>query len=190
MRKSSASGSPSRRSKPLSAFEKDVASLGTLPITGMLLAIDPSSGSRDSQPGYAIFKEGRLIDAGHIRVTAGQAIHTRLFELRRSLAEDFTMPDVLVTENIPPFMGGGFNRNILNLHYSIGVVLSMFLVPTIRVTPMTWQKNISKENYRKTDMNDAIMIGYAVVKAVSDRAGIECATPYNEILELTHGESK
>jgi hypothetical protein len=152
--------------------------LGTLPLTGTMLAIDPSSGSRESQPGFALFNKGILVDAGTIEVTAGDDIHRRLFELRRSLMEDFTVPDVLITELIPPFMNTGFNRSILNLHYSVGVVLSVFYCPTIRIPPTVWRKHID-DAYIKSDRNDAIMLGYTVIDYLCKEHG------YDNLIDLS-----
>lgn len=177
-----------KKSKAISKYEKDLAKLGSLPMTGTVLAIDPSSGSVGSQPGFALFREGRLVEAGTIRVTPGDDIHARLFELRRSLMEDFTTPDVLVTENIPPFMGGGFNRAILNLHYSVGVILSVFLAKTIRVTPITWQKNISKDSYCKSDTHDSIMMGLKVISDVQRKYGVDAEPEFSRLVALTHKE--
>lgn len=174
--------------KAISKYEKDLAKLGSLPISGTLIAIDPSSGSVGSMPGFALFKAGRLLEAGTIRVTPGNDIHTRLFELRRSLMEDFETPDILVTENIPPFMGGGFNRAILNLHYSVGVILSVFLAKTIRVTPITWQKNINKETYRKSDTNDAIMMGLKVISDIQKKYNVEHEPEFTKLCNITHGD--
>jgi hypothetical protein len=104
--------------------------------------------------------------------------------------EDFSTPDLLVTENIPPFMNGGFNKAILNLHYSVGVILSTFLVPTIRVQPVSWHR-FEKEwqaegwgEYIKKDSNDAVMLGYTVIALASRQADLGCASLESHVINL------
>jgi hypothetical protein len=135
-------------------------------------------------PGFAYYVKGVLVDAGTIKVIPGDDIHRRLFELRRSLMEDFAVPDVLITENIPPFMDGGFNKSILNLHYSVGVVMSVFYCVMARIPPLVWRKYIP-ENYNKTDRNDAIMLGYTAIKFAADYYGEPC--PAEPALSLVGG---
>lgn len=175
-----------RKRKPLTKLEQELSALGRIPIEGMLLAVDPSSGSRESQPGFALFMDGVLKEAGTIRVTPGDNIHKRLYELRRSLMEDFAVPHMLVTENLPPFMSGGFNRSVLNLHYSVGVIMSVFLCPCARVHPKGWRAHIDADKYIKSDRNDAIMLGYTAIHDTCNLLGIDCTQDWEEILKLTH----
>jgi hypothetical protein len=173
--------------KAVTKTDKAVVALGRAPLEGTLLAIDPSSGSRGSMPGFAFFVKGVLKDAGTIQVIPGDDIHRRLFELRRSLMEDFSIPDVLITENIPPFMDGGFNKSVLNLHYSVGVVMSVFYCNMARIPPAVWRKYIP-DNYEKTDRNDAIMLGYTAIRIAADYYGEEC--PAEAALSLVRGGAK
>jgi hypothetical protein len=149
--------------KKKSAIELSVEKYASILIEGTVLSIDPSIGSRESQPGWALFKKGNLITGGTIKITPGKDVHSRLFDLRQSLMNEFETPDLLITENIPPFMSSGFTGNLLSLHYSVGVILSVFLCPVIRVAPVSWKKEV-EDGYKKTDMNDAIMLGFTVVK--------------------------
>jgi len=140
--------------------------LGEL-LNGEILAIDPSSGSANSQPGYAIYKAGQLVDSGLVRIRSGDDISNRLYRLARSLREDFSKPDLLVTENIPPFMGEGpgasfATRNVISLHQSVGVVMSIWDVPVLQVSPRSW-RSLVPDNYFKTDENDAIMLGWTAI---------------------------
>lgn len=140
---------------------------------GKLLAIDPSSGSKESQPGYCIFKAGQFVDSGIIRIEYRQSLQLRLYSLRETLQRDFAdvNPDVLVVENIPPFIAapgkfGGNTKSILSLHKAVGVTVSCFNCPLIEVAPISWRKQIP-ENYRKTDENDSIMMALTVLKVAS-----------------------
>lgn len=133
---------------------------------GQLLAIDPSSGSEGSMPGFAIFKEGRLISCGTIKLPAGGELHLRLQELARTLREEFEVPDVLVVEQIAPYIKGFFN---LSLHKSIGATVSAIPCKSlVEISPSSWHAAIRKmgieDSYVKSDVNDAIFMGYCVVK--------------------------
>ena len=150
-----------------SKLDKAVASnIGPL-LNGTILAIDPSSGSANSQPGYALFKSGQLEDSGLVRIRSGDEVHNRLYRLSHSLREDFEQPDLLVTENIPPFMGEGpgaafATRNVISLHQSVGVIMSIWDVPVLLVSPRSW-RSLVPDNYHKSDENDAIMLGWTAI---------------------------
>jgi hypothetical protein len=129
-------------------------------IGGNVLAIDPSSGSAKSQPGYAVWQAGELMDSGIIRIQPGGELSNRLFHLADSLRREFQTPDLLITEGISIIMSGtGFSGpSMISLQRAIGVVQSCFDCPCLEVAPRTWRKYIP-EGYIKTDENDAIMIG-------------------------------
>lgn len=152
-------------------------------ITGTVIAIDPSSGSRESMPGYAIFRAGELVDSGYIALQHNEDLRKRLHDLRRSLTEQFQVPDILVTENIPPVMTGKgfFNRSMVSLQRAIGVVQSIWDVPCIEVAPITWRQNIP-DDYRKTDETDAIMMALTVLKAAREIAGLP-PVPFTDALK-------
>ena len=58
-------------------------------IEGHVLAIDPSSGSRDSMPGYAVFFKGQLLDSGLIEVARGRELNRKLFIIGETLRTQF-----------------------------------------------------------------------------------------------------
>ena len=159
----------------MSKIEEAINPVKATILSGTVLAVDPSSGSKESMPGYAIFKAGIFVDSGVIRIQHRQTLQQRLFDLRESLQNDFKdlAPDVLVVENIPPFIaskGGGAafgaTKSILSLHKAVGVTVSCFSCPLIEVSPISWRKYIP-ENYRKTDENDSIMMALTVLKIAS-----------------------
>jgi hypothetical protein len=157
----------------MSKLADGIAPLKEKILSGTILAIDPSSGSRESMPGYCIFKNGQFVDSGIIRIKLGQ-LNNRLFQLRQALMDDFKdiQPDILVTENIPPVMlgqGKFVNRSMLSLQKSVGVVISCFDCPLIEVAPISWRKYIP-ENYVKSDEVDAIMMAITVMKVATDGA--------------------
>lgn len=157
----------------MSKIEEAIAPLVNKILNGTVLAIDPSSGSKESMPGYAIFRNGEFVDSGVIRLQWKQALAGRLFDLREALQKDFECPDVLVVENIPPFIGGkqggghyNASNSILSLHKAVGVTVSCFDCPLVQVAPISWRKRIP-ENYKKTDECDAIMMALTVLKIAS-----------------------
>lgn len=178
-----------------SVLETEVsANLNNL-LNGTVLAIDPSSGSAGSQPGYAIFAGGVLRDSGLVRIRSGDHISNRLYRLSKTLREEFSQPNVLVTENIPPFMGEGpgaafATRNVISLHQSIGVVMSVWDSPVIQVSPRTW-RSLIPDNYLKSDENDAIMLGWTAIAKAREIEGEEVPPMSDRLIhKLTTGEWK
>lgn len=157
------------------------------------LAIDPSSGSYSSQPGYALYKEGVLEDSGIVNIHSGDHVANRLYRLRNILQTEFETPDILVIENIPPFMAekGGSQfatRNVISLHQSIGVVMSIWDVPVITVSPKSW-RFLTPDGYKKDDEHDAIMIGWAAIEKARSLAGSESVSLSKDLLhKLTTGQ--
>lgn len=157
--------------KPKTKLEIAVLKYASLILEGRILAVDPSSGSSKSLPGYAIYEKGKLIDSGVISVDTGKVLNVKLRMIADSLRNEFPVPDVLVIENLPPFMGNagdgpgfGFNKSILNLHRSVGAIMSAVpCEPIVEVAPVSWRKNVP-DNYVKSDENDAILMGYTVVR--------------------------
>lgn len=136
-----------------------------------MLAIDPSSGSEKSQPGYAIYQAGELVDSGLVRIHYGDHIANRLYRLQKTLKEEFKQPDILVTEHLAPFMGEGkgsffSTRNVISLHQSVGVIMSVWDVPVLVVSPRSWHA-LTPDNYLKSDENDAIMLGWTALHKAS-----------------------
>lgn len=146
---------------PTGKMETQVAGLLVTVLEGRLLSIDPSSGSRQSMPGYAIWESGKLKDSGVLQIEYSDYVNVRLQRIADSLRNEFEVPDILVIENIPPKIG--FGRGPLNLHRAVGAIMSAVRCgPIIEVAPISWRKYIP-EGYRKTDENDAIMFGYCVI---------------------------
>lgn len=136
-------------------------------LEGTFLAIDPSSGSSSSMPGYAVFLNGNLVESGIISVSPAAKKNTRLFGITDSLRTEFDHPDVIAIENIPPmtFKGGGMSGwSLVALQRSIGAIISVFDCEYIEVAPIAW-KSYRFEGYEKNDQNDAICIGLCVIAA-------------------------
>ncbi len=120
---------------------------------GKVLCIDPSSGSASSKPGFAYFEGGVLKEIGDINVQGGRPLWIRLQELGGALRKYWPDVDVLITENIPPFMAKGKeaqwrNVAVVNLHKSIGTILGAVEAKAfVEVTPGSWHKfQVSQAN--------------------------------------------
>lgn len=158
-------------------------------LTGKVLAIDPSSGSVESSPGYALYTAGVLTEAGTLDIGTGGHAHKRFYELRKTLMEEFECPDVLVIENIAPMMSHKFmGAGVLNLHRAVGVVLSCFPVPVVWISPVHWQKNVNRETYPKSDVNDAILLGFTAIKQAAFLQGRVCPTSDKELHDWIYKE--
>jgi hypothetical protein len=181
--------------KELTSLEKQLVGHVDKIKNGSVLAIDPSSGSYSSQPGYAIYKNGQLDDSGIVEIHSGDHISNRLHRLAKALKEEFDEPALLITENIPPFMAEKgtspfATRNVISLHQSVGVIMSVWDVPVITVSPRTWRSFIP-DGYMKDDEHDAIMIGWAAVQYAKRLEGeTKEEIPEDVIIKLTTGEWK
>lgn len=114
-------------------------------------------------PGYAIYKAGQLVDSGFIQVSRDREFNRKLFQISACLRESFEEPDILIVENIPPFIkSSAFSRNVISLHRAVGAIIASWDKPLVEVPPVTWHK-YTPDNYEKTDEKDAIMIGYAAL---------------------------
>ena len=179
--------------KELTSLEKQILPHVDKVRTGIILAIDPSSGSHRSQPGYALYKKGKLEDSGIVEIHSGDHISNRLHRLSTALSGEFDEPDILVTENIPPFMAEKGSspfatRNVISLHQSVGVIMSVWDVPVITVSPRTWRSYIP-EGYIKDDEHDAIMIGWSAIQAYRKIENEPLfPIPENMFKKLTTGE--
>lgn len=166
-----------------SRLQEDCEKYSGLLEKGRVLAIDPSSGSAGSMPGYAYIEQSTLVESGTFQIKLGD-IHTRLWSLSAGLRDSFRDIDVLIIEQLPPFMqsaGSTFkSRSVVNLHMSVGAVFAALgYAVTIGVSPSSWHADARKLkfDYEKTDENDALMLAYAVFS----RADVEVAGLLNKL---------
>lgn len=140
-------------------------------------AVDPSSGSVNSQPALCrINKEGMVrVEGLEIGSKKHQPdLHERLRKLHLLLnEEEVEGPILLVIEGIPPYMasrGTDFkNKAVVNLHKSVGVVLAARdWDEVIEVYPQSWHTYLKHKDlfdkYDKSDMNDALVLGMLVAE--------------------------
>lgn len=129
-------------------------------LNGVVLAIDPSSGSKTSQPGFAIFVNGGLQTCGTIEIPHAD-IAIRLQTLYRKIRALLPVPpDVLLIEQI----GGKAHHMLLE---AVGVSIVAADTPiTLRVHNRFWKAYAAcSPDYTKGDELDARMIGESVIAA-------------------------
>lgn len=138
-------------------------------LEGKVLAIDPSSGSASSLPGYALFEAGKLKESGLIELKIGKELPRRLEDLARSLREDFEEVDVLVIEDIPVRSHGRHGGAHASLMKAVGCILGAAKrKQTVEMAIPTWKSYLRKTveqfpDYNKDDDWDAIVMGYCAI---------------------------
>lgn len=159
--------------KPKSVLEKEVAKYLNLILTGRMLVVDPSSSSRSSQPGYALFEGGVLKDMGVLEISPGMALNRKLHRLVSSLRADFPKVDVLVIELISPFFGKrGFNKPNVSLQRACGATMGGVEAEVcLEVAPVSWHKYMP-DGYTKNDAGDALLMGLTVLRIADQLNGV------------------
>lgn len=147
---------------------KSIGRRANLILAGRMLVLDPSCGSMSSQPGYAEYINGELIDSGVVEMPVEAQLTRRLYYLGRTLREQFPEKyDVVVVEDIPILRFSKFGRSLasqVSLHYAVGVIYSAFNCDTfLKVAPATWH-SFAPDSYIKSDESDALVMGHAVLR--------------------------
>jgi hypothetical protein len=136
-------------------------------LTGCVLAIDPATGGK-SQPGYAVYRRGVLVQSGIIELPKKLDIYRRLpilYDAVRALVLD--PPDILVIEAMHSTMTHD------HLMFAVGATLAATRTPTVIELPVNMWKAVAKgdEDYKKGDEQDAIMIGFAAIQFAREQTG-------------------
>lgn len=139
-------------------------------LKGTFISIDPSCGSNNSMPAYAIYKESRLVRSGTIQLNLNKDTEYRLKDLSKQLSNIIPMDvDVAVIENIPVMPGKFSHKGLSSLFKSVGTIIGAFSVienPNlifINIMPISWRK-YAPAGYVKSDVGDAILIGNAAIQ--------------------------
>lgn len=136
-------------------------------LTGRVLAIDPSTGSASSKPGFAWFEKGELVESGEISLDITANRSKRLYEISRTVREEFDQPDVLVVEYIPPVTYRGGNQmngvSLMALQKAIGAILAAHPVEHLLEIPAAAWRKWKPESYIKSDEMDAISLGLCAI---------------------------
>ena len=138
-------------------------------LKGNMLALDPSCASTSSDPGYAIFRKGKLADRGIIEVEGkgSMTVPQRLQAIRRCMIDDFSEEniDVIVIEDVSklPYRTGSNQTTKAQ-----GVMIAALdCEKVLEIHPSVWQ-NLSRDlTYEKSDDMDAEYIGRAILKVLS-----------------------
>lgn len=127
---------------------------------GTVLAIDPSSGSANSMPGFSIWTGAELVLSGTIKIDSKKVIYHRLTDLYFKIFElTEVRPDVLVIESVNKMQAHAF------LLWAVGVSIAAAAAPvSIEIHNCLW-KAVAKATpaYKKSDAADAEMMGRAVI---------------------------
>jgi hypothetical protein len=172
-----------RTSYGLANIQKRIIGIEDLILKGTVLSIDPSCVSATSNPAYALYEGGELIEVNEIDcISPRLALETRLQLLGKFCREEFEEPDVLAIEHI--VMGGRLNMQ--STIRSTGAIIGNFETEhVIPIPPLVWQKIALKhlnlegdsdyskyKEYKlhyKSDKADAIWIGRAIIELAKEQ---------------------
>lgn len=150
---------------------KEIRENSDLLLKGPVLIIDPSIGSTSSMPGYAVYTKGELLASGILKLDPTGPIGTRLNALYTSLKmlEYVYSPAVLGYEKIPITAHGGRSQlSQTSLLMALGVTQMAFhSIPQVGIMPISWKKMV-RDTYRKGDEEDAIEMGWILIRTAMD----------------------
>lgn len=129
-------------------------------LRGTMVVIDPSSGSKGSMPGFAIFSHGLLKRSGTLHIEHKLVVTTRLEQLYDRAQELLPEPpDVFAIESIHKGMAHQF------LLWAVGASFAAVRAPIKLQVPIAFWKAYAKTqaDYEKGDESDAIMMGQALI---------------------------
>jgi len=124
-----------------------------------MLAVDPASGGT-SMPGYSVWRDGHLDEAGTIDIPKGLPPHLRLHELQTCLLADFPAVDLLGIEMLRGSMVP------YSLWWACGATIaSIKCAELIEIPIMVW-KAVAKQLtvYEKGDDADAVVLGMTLIE--------------------------
>ena len=149
---------------------QSIKPLASLILDGKILCIDPSTGSQSSMPGFAWYEKGKLVECGTIEVDYRLNRSLRLYEIARTIREDFPVPDILIVEYIPPvsYRGGMNSVAVMALQKSLGAIIGALPFQNLIEIPTSAWKKYKTEDYVKSDEWDAITIGRCAVEVAKE----------------------
>jgi len=147
---------------PQSKFLKSIETHASKVLSGTLLVIDPSSGSKDSMPGFAIFKQGVLESHGEIEIPPSYPIQKRLQVLDHKIR--CLLPDPATVFGMEDISGQHFSHKYLV--WACGVSVAASQTPALILVPIqTWRSYARKDpDYVKSDASDAKYMGVTIVE--------------------------
>ncbi len=144
--------------------------LAKLLVEGKVLCIDPSTGSQSSMPGFAYYEAGVLKERGIIKVDHRLNRSLKLYEIARTIREEFPVPDVLIVEYIPPvsYKGGMNSVAVMALQKAIGAIMGAHPFEHLLEIPASAWKSYKPEAYEKSDDWDAVCLGLCALTVASE----------------------
>jgi len=125
-------------------------------LEGTMLAIDPSSSSARSDPAWALFHKGKLVESGIIPVDKKQPIYEKL-------REQFDWIYGMYGEGLDVIAVEKIRKGHAYLRWSSCLAFLACRAPLVlELSPVTWH-NFVGDNYDKSDEQDAITIGECIV---------------------------
>ena len=155
-----------KKTSKTSKTYRAIKPVAELLLSGKVLSIDPSTGSKSSQPGFAWFEKGELIESGMIEINHTLSSSTRLFSIAESIRTEFEEPDILLVEGITLVMYKGSKMNMkamASLQKAIGAIIGARPFKHVIEIPSSAWRHHKPENYDKTDEMDAISIGFCAI---------------------------
>lgn len=143
--------------------------------TGLMLAIDPTSGTierasgQPSVAGWALFDEGNLIKSGVIQIDFHKQKEHRFRSLLETLQSEFDDDyDVLALEDIPLARRRGNFNTSQTLIQACGVYIAGIQGELVELNSHTWQAIARRlGGWVKGDESDAQYIGLAALALAS-----------------------
>lgn len=123
-----------------------------------LLSIDPASGS-SSDAGFAVYIDGNLVDSGVLGCNKKDKTHKRLADMAVHLSYIINHYDIKMVAI--ELIRGRFHQ--VQLEWSVGMVMTICGFLQIVEVPTNLWKYYTDANYVKGDVNDAKMIGVAIL---------------------------
>lgn len=141
-------------------FYAALRDLSDIILGGTFIAVDPSIGSRDSMPGFAIFHKGKLQVSGTAKIDFRATPYDRLRMVHKWMQALLPgPPDLLAVEAIPKSLGHQFTL------WAVSATITGADAPRTIEVPIPFWKSYAKQRvgYLKGDEADAIVIGEAMV---------------------------
>lgn len=141
------------------AFYKQVKEHSNIILNDTVVAIDPSSGGV-SNPGYAVFKNGKLATCGEIIINGRLPAHIRLQQIYEELYERVPYPDLMLIERLRGRMAP------VQLQWSVGVAMVAAPAPICIEVPICMWKAYVRDiatDHVKSNADDAKVIGESVL---------------------------
>lgn len=137
-------------------------------LNGRMLSMDPTSGTKNSEAGWAIFDAGKLESSGIISIADG-AKDERLRDILATLQTEFTeVYDVLALEDIPVARRRGNFDVSQTLIQACGVYIAGTSGKLVELNSHTWQAVARRlGGWVKGDESDAQYIGLAAIAFAS-----------------------